>query len=98
MGRAVYPTALVSATLRDPIWAKLPGSDPLALREDMEGLGLEQLPLCRGPLWATGVPCAIIAAHSGATWGPACPVVVPPWQLSMLVSAWAQLPVITRVR
>ena len=40
MGRAAYPRALVLATIRDLIWAKLPGSDPLALWEDMEGLVL----------------------------------------------------------
>ena len=45
-GRAVYPRALVSATLRDPIWAGLPGSDPLVLKDDTEKLGLE---LCLDP-------------------------------------------------
>ena len=55
----------------------------MALEQDrLERLCQTQLPLCGGPPWATGFLCAIIAAHSGATWGPAHPDVVPPWQLS----------------
>ena len=48
----------------------------------VERLCQTQLPLCGGPPWATGVLCAIIAAHSGVTWGPTRPDVVPPWQLT----------------